>query len=238
MALGLVSGGVSELAGEASTSINTLCFEKLREPRIWGWKLILRSLLLIRRLESLGISLRDNGNVSYVIKTCLPGKISIILYGYPYCGRLFAGWQICLTASSDVLFSLIIRTWKRFAQFFPVRKILSPSASYAMPFRTPGRRVPRSKLFESPLKLIQPTTLIRRTQSRSKTLAQISPLTVSSSFANLIFVLPSRIVFECSNLSAPSSFVFGWMKCNSVLESLTTSESSTTEMPQPSESGV
>ena len=201
MALGLVSGGGSELAGEASTSINTLCFEKLREPRTWGWKLILRSLLLIRRLESLGISLRDNGNVSYVIKTCLPGKISIILYGYPYCGRLFAGWQICLTASSDVLFSLIIRTWKRFAQFFPVRKILSPSASYAMPFRTPGRRVPRSKLWESPLKLIQPTTspvleLIRITHSRSKTLAQISPLTVSSSFANLIFVLPSRIVFE------------------------------------------
>ena len=74
MALGLVSGGGSELAGEASTSINTLCFEKLREPRTWGWKLILRSLLLIRRLESLGISLRDNGNVSYVIKTCLPGK--------------------------------------------------------------------------------------------------------------------------------------------------------------------
>lgn len=63
MALGLVSGGGSELAGEASTSINTLCFEKLREPRIWGWKLILRSLLLMRRLESLGISLRDNGNV-------------------------------------------------------------------------------------------------------------------------------------------------------------------------------
>ena len=74
MALGLESGGGSELAGEASTSINTLCFEKLREPRTWGWKLILRSLLLIRRLESLGMSLRDNGNVSCVRKTCLQGE--------------------------------------------------------------------------------------------------------------------------------------------------------------------
>ena len=34
MALELVPGGGSELAGEASTSINILCFEKLREPRI------------------------------------------------------------------------------------------------------------------------------------------------------------------------------------------------------------
>lgn len=74
MALELVSGGGSELAGEASTSINTLCFEKLREPRIWVRKLILRSLLLIRRLESLGMSLRDNGNVSCVRKTCLQGE--------------------------------------------------------------------------------------------------------------------------------------------------------------------
>ena len=115
------------------------------------------------------------------------------------------------TSSSVFVWCGVIRSSKRFGQFFPVKNIRSPCRSYAIPLRTPGRFGEESSFSERPDRSIQAFTSpvkgsIRATQSRSKMFAHISPSTVSSSLAKRMGLPPSFIVIDLFNVVSPKDF--------------------------------